>query len=945
MISELSRSPRSFNELKSLIQAENLSVKSQITSELQQHQRHLAHDQYRLRFLENLYFPEIHRRQETVGEAHQKTFEWIYEPVGFDKLAHRWDSIVQWFEQGSGVYWIGGKAGSGKSTLMSYICQDDRTLNLLRAWSGMKEVFTPSFFLCNAGTMLEKSIEGLLRSLLYQILQRFPGLTPLTYDNQSDSDHEPTGQQELRPVAAWTERRLRTTLRNVMLQACEKCRFCIFIDGLDETSDDPDAVIVVIRDLLSANAKICVSSRPDRSYSDAFDSYAKLRLQDLTEPDIKAYLQDELRPFLGTESADRHHVSAILYNIADKAQGVFLWVKLVVKALIRGLRSHDSLEQLRTRVESMPSDIEALYAQMLSKIEVAHRKEAALLFQMAIHFWKTSLLDITFVLCREIYHIPIVSGQKALFFSLQTRERVPTVGAGLLEVILEDKDFAKHSVVGDLKSYDPIIILPLRFAYSSEMADLTYYERHARIDFIHRTAIDFLSQSKEGRDFMEEYTTFNPSPRSSYVRALLAKVDLLGLPKKPAIVDASYSETGGVRVDTHAGDDFDDVREHAARHLVLAIMFEISKKEWETDTSLTPLCDDIDRTFTSVYHRHRMILPPVHWVTRVDLFSVLTPESTLVARRSDKSSGSSSPGSFQSARSEPTIFSNKPVDFIGFAASWGLCRYVLEVVDLQQSDLDQSYIDYLLWCSTCVFSRYMGYISHNGSALISLKLTEGLLIRGGNPNAYVEGVSTTIWGAVLDNWARTDAEKALIATALAFLNAGADVHSRIRTPFHIRCSDLDLGLDMSDSTPIVLLYSELSALNLVRRLSKRIPEWNLVEEIILAKGGCDFHTYTFGSVYSKTRGQTYMIPEFQQENLVAALNEYFDIHPYHGEKSISWVHGMQKICKHHLPNIGDTGIQISPDDVVSSDADAEEEYYDAHDIRPVEDAQNTHHME
>lgn len=820
---------------------------------------------------------------------------------------------------------------------MNYICQDDRTLNLLRVWSGMKDVFTPTFFFWNAGNMLEKSTEGLLRSLLYQILQRFPSLIPFAYDNKSSLNHTPTGQQEFRPVAAWTERRLREILRSVMLQAYESCRICIFIDGLDEASDDPDAVIAVIRDLLSANAKICVSSRPDRSYSDAFDSYAKLRLQDLTEPDIRTYIWDELRPFLGTDSADSDRVSAILYNIARKAQGVFLWVKMVVRAVIKGLRSHDSLEQLRTRVESMPSDIEALYAQMLNNVEVAHRKEAALLFQMAIHGFTKSLLDVTFVLCHEIYHVPVVSGQSAVSFSLQTRERVPTVGAGLLEVILEHKDFVRHSGIGSSGIHEsPIITLPLQTAYSSEIADLTYYERHVGIGFIHRTAIDFLCQSKQGQSFMEEYTTLCPSPRASYVRALLSKVDLLGLPKRPASIDASYIETGGVHVDIYAGDRLDKVIDHVAADLVFGIMKLMSKEEWETDAPQTSLCDDVDSTLTTLYHRHRVVLPHSHWVTRWDEALVFMPYAGALARSSRRSSRPSSSNSFQSARSELSTVPNTPLDFIGLAASWGLSRYVLEVLDLQQKSFDQPYIDYLLWCSTRVF-RQLGPIP-------SMNLTVELLSRGGNPNVYIEGFSTTIWGAFLGVWAGLSTKISLVTTAQAFLNAGADIHMKIEIS-EKSYSRLKSAPEKSRGTLRVHLYSDASPLNLVRDLSKDIPEWKLVEEIILTKGGCDFHRYTHVKAYSEPGEQRYKIPESQHEKLVAALNEYND--PYANQPSSDstrW-RNLANICTEHLANIGDTDGQTSADDVVSSDADVEEDYYDVHDIRPVEDAQDSQPIE
>lgn len=74
VITNLAQGPKTFEELKALIQDETQSVKNHVTNEFQQHQRDLAHKEYCQRFLDSLWFREIHRRQETINEAHEKTF-------------------------------------------------------------------------------------------------------------------------------------------------------------------------------------------------------------------------------------------------------------------------------------------------------------------------------------------------------------------------------------------------------------------------------------------------------------------------------------------------------------------------------------------------------------------------------------------------------------------------------------------------------------------------------------------------------------------------------------------------------------------------------------------------------------------------------------------------------------------------------------------------------
>lgn len=81
-----------------------------------------------------------------------------------------WDDFSVWLKSGQGLYWINGKAGSGKSTLMNYMCQDGRRLEYLKECSPNGLLLTPSYFFQAASSRQQKSIDGLLRSLIYQML-------------------------------------------------------------------------------------------------------------------------------------------------------------------------------------------------------------------------------------------------------------------------------------------------------------------------------------------------------------------------------------------------------------------------------------------------------------------------------------------------------------------------------------------------------------------------------------------------------------------------------------------------------------------------------------------------------------------------------------------------------------------------------------------------------
>lgn len=132
----------------------------------------------------SLFYPEIFSRQEQVDndfDGIASSYDWIFDEPPTDrtgsfdqgspeKLASPWHDFACWLRSGHGVYWINGKAGSGKSTLMNHICNSSRRLELLRDWCSNRQLLTPTFFFWNAGTYHQRTISGLLRSLIYQMV-------------------------------------------------------------------------------------------------------------------------------------------------------------------------------------------------------------------------------------------------------------------------------------------------------------------------------------------------------------------------------------------------------------------------------------------------------------------------------------------------------------------------------------------------------------------------------------------------------------------------------------------------------------------------------------------------------------------------------------------------------------------------------------------------------
>lgn len=122
----------------------------------------------------------------------------------------------------------------------------------------------------------------------------------------------------------------------------------------------------------STNVKVCLSNRPWQVFEDLFGSCPKLKLQDLTYRDIQQYVNDKFYQndaFLKLANSESTVAPALLHEIVEKADGAFLWVKLVVRSLLDGIRNRDELADLWTRLRLLPRELKPLYNRLLELID------------------------------------------------------------------------------------------------------------------------------------------------------------------------------------------------------------------------------------------------------------------------------------------------------------------------------------------------------------------------------------------------------------------------------------------------------------------------------------------------------------------------------------------------------------------------------------------------
>ena len=243
--------------------------------------------------------------------------------------------------------------------------QDDRKLILA------------NFFFWRPGTVLQKSLAGLFRSLLYDILKACPELTPKVFPELWD-------RVKLLPWQVQTELTLSKTEIQTAFARLIKNRqlyqdlcFCFFIDGLDEYvgthEEDHLHMTQLLRDWTNAapeGVKICVSSREDNVFLNAFSGQQRIRLQDLTRADMERYIRDNL-----ADIDDEKTMKSLVQNITDKAKGIFLWVALAVKSIRQRLQDGYQASEIEKELDSLPQDLEELFEHLLKSIDKSAQKK------------------------------------------------------------------------------------------------------------------------------------------------------------------------------------------------------------------------------------------------------------------------------------------------------------------------------------------------------------------------------------------------------------------------------------------------------------------------------------------------------------------------------------------------------------------------------------------
>jgi ankyrin repeat protein len=293
--------------------------------------------------MESLSFVRMDNRQANIQKEYLSTCRWI-----FGKAEYKNWRNADLASEHSGFFWIKSKPGAGKSTLMKFLVRS--------AKKQLPEDHVVSFFFNARGELLERSLEGLYRGLLHQLLTAIPRLQSVLKP------------QEIASFAnqAWPIGRLKDLFSEAATQLGQD-RVTCFIDALDECPEREVRDMIEFFEELGESAaeeniglRVCFSSRHYPQVTIKKCQPMILDGQDGHEDDIARYVKSKLN-VRGKTAED------IRVAVKTKAKGIFMWAVLVIRILNEQSDRGSNNAKLRKCLDQIPAELHELFQDILQR--------------------------------------------------------------------------------------------------------------------------------------------------------------------------------------------------------------------------------------------------------------------------------------------------------------------------------------------------------------------------------------------------------------------------------------------------------------------------------------------------------------------------------------------------------------------------------------------------
>lgn len=295
--------------------------------------------------LEKLRFKQMDVRLLTLKTAQAKTCKWLLKNGHYKDWTDR-----QMIDEHHGFFWIKGKPGTGKSTMMKFLFGEAKRT--------MKKSIVISFFFNARGSELEKSTTGLYRSLLLQLLEKSP------QSRRVFDDYESSVLNTIKNTTDWSNELLQDLFTQALTNVGKQQVVC-YIDALDECPEDDIREMISFLEGLGEIEKevefrVCFSSRHYPEISIRTGLQLVLESEESHKTDIALFIDARLNIGITGQAED------IKEEILRKSSNIFLWVALVVPILNKEF-DRGRIKALKKRLGEIPLGLHDLFLDILTR--------------------------------------------------------------------------------------------------------------------------------------------------------------------------------------------------------------------------------------------------------------------------------------------------------------------------------------------------------------------------------------------------------------------------------------------------------------------------------------------------------------------------------------------------------------------------------------------------
>lgn len=288
------------------------------------------------------------------------------------------------------------------------------------------------------------------------------------------------------------------------------------------------------------------------------------------------------------------------------------------------------------------------------------------------------------------------------------------------------------------------------------------------VQFLHRTTSDFFLENEQARQYLQEHTTDNFDPYSSYVKAELGTLILFTMSEKG--LELYSEEETEIHEDWHKSSSFIGA-------YVRYVMQAAAELEARRGRACIAQIDQIDKIITDLYKRYDNRTPPLHWCARWhNESSVVADESGNITHREPRDR-------VDLEQEYSAIAPFRPVEFLGLTATYGLSSFLQQKIRSGLSPFHAQTPSYLLCCVVLRYHEASEYEER------SIDIVCFLLDNGADPNFVAFG--STIWRYMLGQmWEfntggrglrlKLPLERAWMKVIMALLAKNIDVHETVK---------------------------------------------------------------------------------------------------------------------------------------------------------------------